>query len=338
LLKKFFSKITQSERKTEKEPEKETEKKALQPEEKKKGLFERFKEGLSKTKEKFLSTLGEVFEVDRLVDLALLEELEEKLILADLGVETTLHLLEPFKNSVLKGEPITTKELKKRLKKAMLEVLKEYEEPFPPQGKPGVLFFLGVNGVGKTTTIAKLAKRFKEEGKSLLLVAGDTFRAAAIEQLKTWGERIGVEVFSLKEGTDPAAVIYQGLEKAIKEERDLVLVDTAGRLHTKYNLMEELKKIDRVMDKLVPRSQRINLLVLDATTGQNALSQAEHFSKAIPLDALIITKMDGTAKGGIALAISHKYQLPILFVGLGEKPEDLLPFDKEAFVNAILPD
>jgi len=334
LLKKLFSKITQSEKETEKEPAQET----FQPEEKKKGLFERFKEGLSKTKEKFLSTLGEVFEVDRLVDLTLLEELEEKLILADLGVETTLHLLEPFKNSILKGEPITTKELKRRLKMAMLEILKEYEGPFPPPGKPGVLFFLGVNGVGKTTTIAKLAKRFKEDGKSLLLIAGDTFRAAAIEQLKTWGERIVVEVFSLKEGTDPAAVIYQGLEKAIKEQKDLVLVDTAGRLHTKYNLMEELKKIDRVMDKLVPRAQRINLLVLDATTGQNALSQAEHFSKAIPLDALIITKLDGTAKGGIALAISHKYQLPILFIGLGEKPEDLLPFDKEAFVNAILPD
>lgn len=306
--------------------------------EKKKGLFERFKEGLSKTKEKLASALSEVFEVDRLVDLNLLEELEEKLILADLGVETTLYLLSPFKDMVIKGEPLTTKELKKRLKEKMLDLLIEYEGPFPPSGKPGVLFFLGVNGVGKTTTIAKLAKRFKEEGKEVLLVAGDTFRAAAIDQLKMWGERLGVEVFSHKEGTDPSAVIYQGLEKAIRENKDLVLVDTAGRLHTKYNLMEELKKMDRVMDKLLPRESRVNLLVLDATTGQNALSQAEHFSKAIPISALILTKMDGTAKGGIALAVSHRFKLPILFVGLGEKAEDLLPFDKKAFIDAILPD
>lgn len=309
-----------------------------EPQEKKKGLFERFKEGLSKTKEKLSSALSEVFEVDRLVDLYLLEELEEKLILSDLGVETTLHLLEPFKNKVIKGEPLTTKELKKQLKEKMLELLLEYEKPFPPEGKPSVLFFLGVNGVGKTTTIAKIAKRFKEEGKEILLVAGDTFRAAAIDQLKMWGERLGLAVFHQKEGTDPSAVIYQGLEKAIRESKDLVLVDTAGRLHTKYNLMEELKKMNRVMDKLISRENRVNILVLDATTGQNALSQAEHFSKAIPIDALIITKMDGTAKGGIALAVSHKFKLPILFIGLGEKAEDLLPFDKEAFINAILPD
>jgi len=308
------------------------------PDKKKKGLFERFKEGLSKTKEKFSSALSEVFEVDRLVDLNLLEELEEKLILADLGVETTLYLLDPFKNKVIKGEPLTTKELKKQLKDKMLELLIEYEKPFPPEGKPSVLFFLGVNGVGKTTTIAKLAKRFKEEGKEILLVAGDTFRAAAIDQLKMWGERLGIEVYHQKEGTDPAAVIYQGLEKAIRENKDIVLVDTAGRLHTKYNLMEELKKMNRVMDKLLPKERRVNILILDATTGQNALSQAEHFTKAIPIDSLIITKMDGTAKGGIALAVSHKFKLPILFIGLGEKAEDLLTFDKEAFINAILPD
>jgi len=338
LLKRLFSKNSQSESE-EKEPQSpEIQSPSQSSQEKKKGLFERFKEGLAKTKEKLASTLSEVFEVDRLVDLALLEELEEKLILADLGVETTLYLLEPFKNQVMKGEPLTTKELKGKLKGAILELLKEYPSSFPPEGKPAVLFFLGVNGVGKTTTIAKLAKRFKVDGLDLLMIAGDTFRAAAIDQLKTWGERLNIEVFSLKEGTDPAAVIYQGLERAIKEKKDLVLVDTAGRLHTKYNLIEELKKMNRVMDKLLPKSQRINLLVLDATTGQNALSQAEHFSKAIPLDALIITKMDGTAKGGIAIAVSHKYHLPILFVGLGEKAEDLLPFDKEAFVNAILPD
>lgn len=311
--------------------------KETSPEERK-GLFERFKEGLSKTKEKLSSALSEVFVVEKLIDLPFLEELEERLILADLGVETTLALLEPFKAKVLKGEPVTTKEVKRELKKISSEFLLEYEKPFPPEGKPAVLFFLGVNGVGKTTTIGKLAKRFKEDYEKILLIAGDTFRAAAIEQLMKWGERLGVPVVAQKEGADASAVIYQGLEKALKEDYDLVLVDTAGRLHTKYNLIEELKKMHRVMDKLIPKEQRVNILVLDATTGQNALSQAEHFSKAIPIDALILTKMDGTAKGGIALAVSYKYKLPILFVGLGEKPEDLLPFDKEAFISAIFPD
>ncbi|MCS7199409.1 MAG: signal recognition particle-docking protein FtsY [Caldimicrobium sp.] len=302
------------------------------------GLLERFKKGLSKTKEKLTSALSNLFVIEKLVDLPFLEELEEKLILADLGVETTLALLEPFKNKILKGEPLTTSELKRELKRICIDIFPDHAFTFPPEVKPGVLFFLGVNGVGKTTTIAKLALKFKEKKQRVLLVAGDTFRAAAIDQLKSWGERLEVPVVSLKEGSDPSSVIYQGLERAIKEKFDIVLVDTAGRLHTKHNLMEELKKMHRVMDKLVPKQQRINILVLDATTGQNALSQAEHFLKAIPIDAIIITKMDGTAKGGIALAIANKYKLPILFIGLGEKAEDLLPFDKEAFVSAILPD
>lgn len=305
---------------------------------KKRGLFDRFKEGLSKTKEKFTSVLGDIFEVDKIIDLQVLDEIEEKFILADLGVETTLFLLEPFKEKLLKGDPITSKEFKRALRIAMLDLIIEYTKPFPPLKKPAVIFFLGVNGVGKTTTIAKLADRYKKEGFSILLIAGDTFRAAAIDQLKTWGERLSIPVVAQREGADPAAVIYQGLEKAIREKFDLTLIDTAGRLHTKYNLIEELKKMHRVMDKLVSKEHRVNLLVIDATTGQNALSQVEHFSKAIPIDALIITKMDGTARGGIALSLSHKFQLPILFIGLGEKPEDLLPFDKEAFVSAILPE
>ncbi|MFN3406725.1 MAG: signal recognition particle-docking protein FtsY [Caldimicrobium sp.] len=305
---------------------------------KKKSLFDKFKEGLSKTKERFSSLLVDVFEVDKLITLSDLEDIEEKFILSDLGVETTTFLLQPFKEKILKGEPITSKEFKRALKSALLELFVDSSKEFPPSGRPAVLFFLGVNGVGKTTTIAKLANKFKEGGFSLLLIAGDTFRAAAIDQLKTWGERLGVPVVSQREGADPSSVIYQGLEKALKDKVDLTLIDTAGRLHTKYNLMEELKKMYKVMDKLVPKVNRVNLLVLDATTGQNAISQVEHFSKAIPIDALIITKMDGTAKGGIAVALAQKFKLPILFVGLGEKPEDLVPFDKEAFVNAILPD
>ncbi|MCU4138031.1 MAG: Signal recognition particle GTPase FtsY [Thermodesulfobacteria bacterium] len=305
---------------------------------KKEKLLDKFKKGLSKTKEKLAESFAELFEVDKIVDLQTLEELEEKLILADLGVKTTLDLLEPFKNKVIKGEPLTTKQLKSFLKNQLLSFLKETDRDFPPEGKPSVLFFLGVNGVGKTTTIAKIGKKLKDSGYSVVLIAADTFRAAAIEQLKTWGERIGAPVVALQEGADPGAVIYQGITYAQKNNIDVALIDTAGRLHTKYNLIEELKKMVKVMNKLIPPESQEIILILDATTGQNALSQAQHFSSAIPIHSVIITKMDGTAKGGIAIAVSHKYNLPIRFIGLGEKPEDLVPFDKSAFVSAILPD
>jgi fused signal recognition particle receptor len=306
--------------------------------EEKKSLFSRFKEGLSKTKEKLAQALAEVIEVDRLITQADLDELEESLILSDLGVETTFALLEPIKRDLSLGKSITSKELKNRLREGLLNLLVDPTRPFPPQGNPATLFFLGVNGVGKTTTIAKLAKNFKDGGYKVLIVAGDTFRAGAIEQLQRWGERVGVPVYAQREGADPASVIYQGLDKAIKEGFELVLIDTAGRLHTKYNLMEELKKMARVIEKFIPQEGYENILVLDANTGQNAISQAESFFKAIPIHSVILTKMDGTAKGGVAFAISHKFKLPIRFIGLGEKPEDLLPFDKESFVKAILPE
>ncbi len=306
--------------------------------EKKEKFVEKFKKGLSKTKNFLSDKFSEIFEVDKVVDLQTIEELEETFILADVGVETTLDLLEPFKARVLQGEQLTTRELKSFLKKQLLSFLKDTDKPFPPEGKPSALFFLGVNGVGKTTTIAKIGKILKDKGFSVVLVAADTFRAAAIDQLKNWGERIGAPVVALQEGADPGAVIYQGITFAQKNNIDVVLIDTAGRLHTKYNLIEELKKMVKVMNKLIPPSSQEIILVLDATTGQNAISQAKHFSEAIPIHSLIITKMDGTAKGGIAVAVSHRFNLPIRFVGLGEKPEDLVPFDKNAFVSAILPE
>ncbi|NPA39235.1 MAG: signal recognition particle-docking protein FtsY [Thermodesulfobacteria bacterium] len=326
-------------------PEKSVEKPAEKKEEKKgffsrfktEKLFEKFKKGLSKTKEKLSETFSELFEVDKVVDLQTLEELEESLILADLGVDTTLALLEPFKERVLKGEAPTTRELKEFLRSQMLSFLKECDREFPPPGKPSVLFFLGVNGVGKTTTIAKIGKKLQTQGYSVVLVAADTFRAAAIDQLKMWGNRIGAPVIALQEGADPGAVIYQGITYAQQKSIDVVLIDTAGRLHTKYNLIEELKKMVRVVNKLVPEESQENIIVLDATTGQNALNQVEHFSQAVPIHTAIITKMDGTAKGGVAIAISHKFNLPIRFIGLGEKEDDLVPFDKKAFVSAILP-
>jgi len=325
--------ISESEQKSEEEKPK----KGFWSKLKRENLLEKFKKGLSKTKERLTETFSDLFEVDKVVDLQTLEELEESLILADLGVDTTLALLDPFKDRVLKGENLTTKELKDFLKKQMLSFLKEPERDFPPSGKPGVLFFLGVNGVGKTTTIAKIGKKLKAEGYSVVLVAADTFRAAAIDQLKRWGERIGAPVIALQEGADPGAVIYQGITYAQQKNIDVVLVDTAGRLHTKYNLIEELKKMVKVIGKLVSPEHQENIIVLDATTGQNALSQVEHFLQAVPIHSAIITKMDGTAKGGIAIAISHKFNLPIRFVGLGEKEDDLVPFDKKAFVSAILP-
>ncbi|MCS7279824.1 MAG: signal recognition particle-docking protein FtsY [Thermodesulfobacteriaceae bacterium] len=323
---KFFRK-----KKSEEQPE-------LSEEKVSKGIFEKFKEGLFKTKEKLSSALGQIFEVDKLVNLSMLEEIEETLILADLGVETTLVLLDPIKKKVLQGDPLTTKQLKTYLKEEMLKFLIEPQTPFPPSGNPSVLFFLGVNGVGKTTTIAKIGKKLKENEYSVVLVAADTFRAAAIEQLKTLGDKISAPVIFLHEGADPGAVIFQGINYAQKNNLDVVLIDTAGRLHTKYNLMEELKKMVRVINKLIPPSSQENILILDATTGQNAISQAKHFCEAIPINSLIITKMDGTAKGGIAIAVSHKFKLPIRFMGLGEKPEDLVPFDKQAFISAILPE
>ena len=302
-----------------------------------KKLWDRFKQGLTKTRERLKEGLAELFEVDRLVDQAFLEELEELLITADIGIETVNRLLEPSRRKLLLGEPLKVSELKRSLREEILRMLDLPTPPFPPEASPAVVFFIGVNGVGKTTTLAKVAWHLKERGFSVLAVAADTFRAAAIEQLVTWGERVGFEVIRQAQGADPGAVVYQGLEAAKARGVDVVLVDTAGRLHTKYNLMEELKKMVRVAGKVIPEAPHENILVLDATTGQNAVSQAKLFGQAVRLDSLILTKMDGTAKGGIAITVAHLFRLPIRFVGLGEKMEDLAPFEPRAFVQALMP-
>ncbi len=302
-----------------------------------KGLWQKFQAGLSKTRDRLKETLGELFEIDRLVDQAFLEELEEILITADIGIETVTKLLEPSRRKLMLGEPLKVSELKHSLREEVLKMLSLEAPPFPPEATPAVIFFIGVNGVGKTTTLAKVAWHLKGRGFSVLAVAADTFRAAAIEQLETWGERVGFEVVKQAQGADPGAVVYQGLEAAKARGVDVVLVDTAGRLHTKYNLMEELKKMVRVAGKVVPGAPHENILVLDATTGQNAVSQAKLFGEAVKLHSLIVTKMDGTAKGGIAVTVAHLFKLPIRFVGLGEKMEDLAPFEPKAFVDALLP-
>jgi len=300
-----------------------------------KGLWQKFRRGLAKTRDRLKDTLGDLFEVDRLVDQAFMEELEEILVTADIGIETVDRLLEPSRRKLLLGEPLKTGELKRSLREEMLNMLSLESPPFPPEENPAVIFFIGVNGVGKTTTLAKVAWHLKNRGFSVLAVAADTFRAAAIEQLESWGERVGFEVIKQAPGADPGAVVYQGLEAARARETDVVLVDTAGRLHTKYNLMEELKKMVRVAGKVIPGAPHENILVLDATTGQNALSQVEVFRKISDVTGLVMTKLDGTARGGVLVALADRFGLPIHAIGVGEQIDDLAPFDPEEFARAL---
>ncbi len=301
------------------------------------GLWQKFRERLSRTRERLQESLEEIFEIERAIDESFFEELEEALITADINLDTVRALLAPLRVRFMQGELTKPKAFKAALKEEMLKILKLPPPPFPPEARPGVVFLVGVNGVGKTTTIAKLGYRLKEAGYSVLFVAADTFRAAAIEQLETWGQRLEIPVIKQKMGADPSSVVFEGLKAAQARKTDVALVDTAGRLHTKYNLMEELKKMARVAGKVLPGAPHENLLVIDATTGQNAINQVKLFGEALPLSGLILTKMDGTAKGGIALTLAHLFKIPICFIGLGEKLEDLEEFDPEAFVEAILP-
>ncbi len=297
--------------------------------------FKRLRERLRKTREVFSGRLDRLFKGRRVVDAELLDELEELLITADLGVETSLFLIQALQDKLKRRELGDVDRLKAALKAEMFALL---TGPVPAEinAHPRVVLMVGVNGVGKTTSIAKLAYRDRHLGLTPMLVAGDTFRAAAVEQLEIWGERVGAPVVKQKTGADPAAVVFDGLAAAAARGVDTVYVDTAGRLHTKVNLMEELKKIHRTAAKKIPGAPHEVLLVLDATTGQNALNQARLFHEAVGVTGLILTKMDGTAKGGVALAVVHETGIPLRFIGVGEAMEDLRPFDPEAFVEAIL--
>jgi fused signal recognition particle receptor len=299
------------------------------------GRFRRLWERLSRTRESLAGGLDRLLRGRKEVDAALLEELEELLITADLGVDTTLFLIQGLQEKLRRRELEEAARLKAALKAEMVSLL---TAPPPPErtDRPWVVLVVGINGVGKTTTIAKLAHQARLQGLSPMLVAADTFRAAAVEQLEIWGERVGAPVIKQKTGADPAAVVFDGLAAAQARGLDLVFLDTAGRLHTKVNLMEELKKIHRTAAKKLPGAPHEVFLVLDATTGQNALSQARLFHEAVGLTGLILTKMDGTAKGGVALGVVHETGLPLRYIGVGEGLEDLRPFDAEAFVEAIL--
>ena len=298
------------------------------------GIFSRIKEGLKRTKESFGKKIFELFK-GRALDDEFYEELETAMISADMGVTATEQIIEELKDSVYRRKITDPEKAKAELKRIMRESI-DYE--IAEYDYPLVVLIAGVNGVGKTTAIGKLAKLFTTMGKSVIVAAADTFRAAASEQLEVWAERAGVRIVKHGEGSDPASVVYDALSSAKAKGTDVVLVDTAGRLHNKKNLMEELKKINRVIDREAPDADKRSFIVLDATTGQNAVSQVEIFSEAIDADGIILTKLDGTAKGGVVLAVSAEYELPVVYAGIGEKIDDLIPFDAESFIDAIFDD
>ncbi len=306
--------------------------------EKKPGLFARLKAGLGKTRKNLSQGLAGLFLGKKTIDEEVLEELETVLLTADVGVEATTAIIDELTARVKRKELSDIDALLAALREAMLEILQPVAQPLEvdPSKKPFVILMVGVNGVGKTTTIGKLARRYKDEGLSVMLAAGDTFRAAAVEQLQTWGERNDVPVVAQHTGADSAAVIFDALQSAKARGVDLLIADTAGRLHTQSNLMEELKKIKRVMAKLDPEAPHEVMLVVDATTGQNAIAQATQFHEAVGVTGITLTKLDGTAKGGIVIALAKRLGLPIRFIGIGEGVEDLRPFDAEAFVDALL--
>ncbi|HZK24927.1 MAG TPA: signal recognition particle-docking protein FtsY [Oscillospiraceae bacterium] len=300
------------------------------------GLFNRLKAGLQKTRSNILGRLGDLFSRNHFDD-EFYEELEEILIGADVGVETTLEVVENLRAQVKAAKATEAEQVMDILKKLLLELLGSTTIPLQmaPE-KPTVILVLGVNGVGKTTTIGKLAASFYAQDKKVLLAAGDTFRAAAIEQLEVWASRAHSEVVKHQQGADPSAVLFDSVNAAKARDCDVLLCDTAGRLHNKTNLMEELKKVRRVIEKALPGAPHEILLVLDATTGQNALAQAKVFNEVTPLTGVVLTKLDGTAKGGIVIAIARELKVPVKFVGVGEGIEDLQPFDPADYVEGLL--
>lgn len=309
------------------------------------GLFgkkekETLDKGLEKTKESFFTKLGKAVAGKSKVDDEVLDELEEILITSDVGVQTTIKIIERIEERVSRDKYMGTAELDRILREEIANLLEENNTEdladFElPDHRPHVILVVGVNGVGKTTTIGKLAAQFKAKGKSVVLGAADTFRAAAVDQLKLWGERVGVPVVAHGMNTDPSAVAYDAVKQGVEQKADLVIVDTAGRLHTKVNLMNELSKIKRVMQKFIPEAPHEIMLVLDGSTGQNAFIQAQEFTKATEVSALAITKLDGTAKGGVVIGISDQFKIPVKYIGVGEQVNDLQVFNKGEFVDSL---
>lgn len=308
----------------------------------KKQQQESLEQGLQKTREGFFSKITKAIAGKSTVDAEVLDDLEDALVSADVGIETTVKIIEQIEKRVAKDKYLNTSELNKILKEEVQNILvtapqdTNYEDYELPAGhKPHVILVVGVNGVGKTTTIGKLAHNFSKAGKKVLLGAADTFRAAAVDQLTIWSERTGVDIVKKEMGSDPASVAFDTVKSGVAKNVDVIIIDTAGRLHNKAHLMDELTKIKKVVQKVIPAAPHEVMLVLDGSTGQNALEQAKHFTAATDVTALTITKLDGTAKGGVVLAIASQFKIPVKFIGVGEKAEDLLVFDKQLFVDGL---
>lgn len=298
-------------------------------------FFDRLKEGLQKTRKGIAEKIDQVLVSFGKVDEDLFDELEEVLITSDIGVDAAMRIISGLKKKVRENKITNPMQVKELLKSELLELLGDKDEGLVLEPSPAVIIVIGVNGVGKTTSIGKIAGMLKGEGKKVLLAAGDTFRAAAIDQLEVWAKRVGVELIKQAEGSDPAAVIYDAVQAAKARKADVLICDTAGRLHTKKNLMEELKKVSRIIDRELPGARRENLLVLDATTGQNAVTQAKTFSESAEVSGIVLTKLDGTAKGGIVIAIKAELNIPVKLIGVGERLEDLQPFNSREFIEAL---
>ena len=304
-------------------------------EEKKKGFFSRLVEGLNKTRENIVSGIDSIFSGFSAIDDDFFEELEETLIMGDIGIQTTMTIMEDLRKKVKEQHIKDPSQCKQLLIDSIRSQMDLGENAYEFENRQSVVLVIGVNGVGKTTSVGKLAGQLKDEGKKVVLAAADTFRAAAIEQLTEWANRAGVEIIAQQEGSDPAAVIYDAVAAAKSRKADVLICDTAGRLHNKKNLMEELRKINRIIEKEYPDAYRETLVLLDGTTGQNALVQAKQFMEVADITGIILTKLDGTAKGGIAVAIQAELGLPVKYVGVGEKIDDLQKFNSTDFVNAL---
>ena len=302
------------------------------------GFFDKIKKGLEKTRKSFSESLESILNTGMPADEDFLEELEETLILADLGMETVMKVMDEIRGSIARRDMVTTTDVSKGLKKLLKEILNVGSPELDLSTKPSVILVIGVNGVGKTTTIGKIAKQLTSQGKSVTLVAGDTFRAAAADQLEIWAQRSGAAIVRQTEGADPASVVFDGIQSAKAKGSDVVIIDTAGRLHNKTNLMIELNKISRIVNRELPDSAKEVLLVLDGTTGQNGLIQAKTFKEIAGVTAIAITKLDGTAKGGIVIGVADALKVPVKFVGVGEQVDDLMPFNANEFVDALIED
>lgn len=300
------------------------------------GFFDKIKEGLAKTRDALSDSLGSVFTGFSEIDDDFYDELEESLILADLGVDTACKAVERLRKAVREQHLKTTEDARTALKEILVDMLNVGDTALNLSTTPSVVLVIGVNGVGKTTTIGKIATQLTRQGKRVLLVAADTFRAAAADQLEIWAQRSGASIVRQNEGADPASVVYDGIQAARARDVDVIIIDTAGRLHNKANLMNELNKISRIIDRELPAAARETLLVLDGTTGQNGLIQAKQFKEIAGVTSIALTKLDGTAKGGIVIAVADALQIPVKYVGVGEQADDLMPFEAKDFVEALI--